>query len=311
MSAREKMTGAPGTAGEIIGGQKKSGQKKEMGVVRDPAKMQALMDRLRRKGLRIGFVPTMGFLHEGHASLIRAAREQSDIVVLSIFVNPTQFGPDEDLDKYPRDMERDEKIAMAEGVDYIYYPEPEAMYGPGYQTHLAVKDLARSHCGVSRPVHFGGVATVCTKLFNIVLPHKAFFGRKDYQQCAVIKRMVKDLNMNLEIVVIPTIRESDGVAMSSRNKYLDGDQREQALCLSGALGIAREMAGSGETDAEKIKAAMRAHIESRPDANIDYVSIADVETLEELDRIDAQAVALLAVFIGKTRLIDNEVITIT
>ena len=196
-----------------------------MAVVRDPDRLQALMNKARRKGLRIGFVPTMGFLHKGHASLIRAAREQSDIVVLSIFVNPTQFGPDEDLDKYPRDMERDEKVAMAEGVDYIYYPEPDTMYDSGYQTYVTVEKISRSHCGESRPVHFRGVATVCTKLFNIVLPHKAFFGRKDYQQCALIKRMVKDLNMNLEIVVMPTVREEDGLAKSSRNAYLEPEQR--------------------------------------------------------------------------------------
>ncbi len=285
--------------------------KKKMAVVRDPARLQALMDKMRRKGLSIGFVPTMGFLHEGHASLIRAAREQCDIVVLSIFVNPTQFGPDEDLDKYPRDMERDEKIAMSEGVDYIYYPEPDTMYEPGYQTHVAVEELAASHCGASRPVHFGGVATVCTKLFNIVLPHKAFFGRKDYQQCAVIKRMVKDLNMNLEIVVVPTTRESDGLAMSSRNKYLDAEQRRQALCLHEALQIAGDMARSGETDVKKIREAMHRHIESRPAARIDYVSVADPDTLEELEKIDNRAVALLAVFFGKTRLIDNDVITVT
>jgi len=281
-----------------------------MAVVRDPARLQALMNRARQKGLRIGFVPTMGYLHEGHASLIRAARAQSDIVVLSIFVNPTQFGANEDLDKYPRDMERDERIAMKEGVDYIYYPEPDTMYGPGYQTYVTVEEISRSHCGVSRPVHFRGVATVCTKLFNIVLPHKAFFGRKDYQQCALIKRMVEDLNMNLEIVVIPTVRENDGLAMSSRNAYLDPEERKQALCLREALDIAKKMTAAGETDAEKIVAAMSEHIESRPAARIDYVSIANTETLEELNTIADRAVALLAVYVGKTRLIDNEVLII-
>ncbi len=284
---------------------------KELIVVRDPAKLQALMDRKRQKGLRIGFVPTMGYLHDGHVSLIRAAREQSDVVVLSIFVNPTQFGPDEDLGKYPRDMEGDEKIAMAEGVDYIYYPEPETMYGAGYQTCVTVERLARSQCGVSRPVHFGGVATVCTKLFNIVLPHKAFFGQKDYQQCAVIKRMVEDLNMNLDIVVLPTFRESDGLAMSSRNAYLDADRRRQALCLHQALQLGKRMAESGETDARKIVEAMSRRIEVESGARIDYVSIADPDSLEELETINGRAVALLAVFIGKTRLIDNEILTAT
>jgi pantoate--beta-alanine ligase len=286
---------------------KKAGK---MAVVRDPARLQALMNKARRKGLRIGFVPTMGYLHKGHASLIRAARKQSDIVVLSIFVNPTQFGPDEDLDKYPRDMEHDERIAMSEGVDYIYYPEPDTMYDAGYQTYVTVEKISDSHCGESRPVHFRGVATVCTKLFNIVLPHKAFFGRKDYQQCALIKRMVKDLNMNLEIVVMPTIREKDGLAMSSRNAYLEPDHRRQATCLREALQIAGDMAKAGETDAEKIVAAMTRHIESKPAARIDYVSIADTETLEELDAITDRAVALLAVFFGQTRLIDNKVLNV-
>ena len=282
----------------------------KMAVVRDPDRLQALMNKARRKGLRIGFVPTMGYLHKGHASLIRAAREQSDIVVLSIFVNPTQFGPDEDLDKYPRDMERDERIAMAEGVDYIYYPEPDTMYDSGYQTYVTVEKISRLYCGESRPVHFRGVATVCTKLFNIVLPHKAFFGRKDYQQCALIKRMVKDLNMNLEIVVMPTVREDDGLAKSSRNAYLEPEQRKQAPCLREALLIAGDMAAAGETDAKKIVAAMSRHIESKPAARIDYVSVADTETLEELDTITGRAVALLAVFFGQTRLIDNKVLNV-
>ena len=298
------------TSGEGL----KTGVETEAGkmvIVRDPEKLQSLMDRARQKGLQIGFVPTMGYLHEGHASLIRAAREQSDIVVLSIFVNPTQFGPSEDLDKYPRDMERDEKIAMAEGVDYIYYPEADTMYDQGYQTYVTVEELARSHCGASRPVHFRGVATVCAKLFNIVLPHRAFFGRKDYQQCAVIKRMVKDLNMNLEIVVLPTVRESDGLAMSSRNAYLSAGQRKQALCLHEALELAGKMARSGETDARKIVAAMTRRIEKAPEARIDYVSVADPDSLEELDTIAESAVALLAVFAGKTRLIDNEILKVT
>lgn len=283
---------------------------RKMAILRDPKRLQALMDKMRRKGLKIGLVPTMGYLHEGHASLIRAARKQSDVVVLSIFVNPTQFGPNEDLDKYPRDMERDEEIAMAEGVDVIYYPEPDSMYGPGYQTYVTLEELPNSHCGKSRSVHFRGVATVCAKLFNIVLPHKAFFGQKDYQQCAVIKRMVDDLNMNLEIETLPTVREADGLAMSSRNAYLDPDQRKQALCLGEALNLAADMTASGITDAGKIAAAMRKHIERMPEARIDYVSVADTETLEELDTIADTAVALLAVYFGKTRLIDNRVLTV-
>jgi len=282
--------------------------KPEMKIIRNPDEMQALANRLREKGLVIGFVPTMGYLHEGHASLLRTARQQSDAVVLSIFVNPTQFAPNEDLDKYPRDMKRDEKIARQEGTDYIFYPEASTMYVPGYQTYVNVEELPRSHCGRTRPTHFRGVATVCTKLFNIVLPHRAFFGQKDYQQAAVIKRMVKDLNMNLEIMVLPTVREADGLAMSSRNVYLQPEERKQAVCLRESLEIAKDMVRKGETEAQKIVAAMRRHIESKPKARVDYVSIADTETLAELETITGEAVALVAVYFGKTRLIDNEVL---
>ena len=285
----------------------KSGQ---MTIVHDPAEMQELANRMREAGMVIGFVPTMGFLHEGHASLLHAARRQSDAVVLSIFVNPTQFGPDEDLDKYPRDMERDERIARKEGVDCVFYPEPSTMYPSGFQTYVTVEQLTRSHCAVSRPVHFRGVSTVCSKLFNIVLPHRAFFGQKDYQQAAVIRRMVEDLNMNLEIVVLPTVREADGLAMSSRNAYLGPEERKDALCLYEALQSAKQMVGAGETVAARIVAAMREHIERRPLARVDYVSIADTHTLEEVDIIEKEAVALLAAFVGKTRLIDNEILRV-
>lgn len=285
----------------------KSGQ---MTVVRDPAKMQELANSMRKTGAVIGFVPTMGFLHEGHVSLLRAARRQSDAVVLSIFVNPTQFGPDEDLERYPRDMERDERIAREEGVDYIFYPEPDTMYPSGFQTYVTVEQLTRSHCAVSRPVHFRGVSTVCAKLFNIVQPYRAFFGQKDYQQAAVIRRMVGDLNLNLEIVVLPTVREADGLAMSSRNAYLGPDERKDALCLHEALQLAKKMVRGGETGAGNIVAAMREHIERRPLARVDYVSIADTHTLEEVNTIQKEAVALLAAFVGKTRLIDNEILRV-
>ncbi len=283
---------------------------KEMKIVRDPAVMQTIANELRQSGRSIGLVPTMGYLHEGHASLIRAARTQSDAVVLSIFVNPTQFGPGEDLDKYPRDMERDEKIAHEEGVDYIFYPEPATMYPRGYETYVGVEKLTRSHCGASRPVHFRGVTTVCTKLFNIVLPHRAYFGQKDYQQCAVIRRMVKDLNMNLEIVVCPTVREPDGLAMSSRNVYLTDDERAQAVCLHESLQHAQDMARDGQEDAKAIASAMRRHIENRTAARIDYISIADCDTLKELSTIEDEAVALLAVFFSRARLIDNAILKV-
>jgi pantoate--beta-alanine ligase len=281
-----------------------------MTIVRDPAEMQELATRMREAGMVIGFVPTMGFLHEGHASLLRAARQRSDAVVLSIFVNPTQFGPDEDLDRYPRDMERDERIARKEGVDCVFYPDPGTMYPSGFQTYVTVEQLTRSHCALSRPVHFRGVSTVCSKLFNIVLPHRAFFGQKDYQQATVIRRMVEDLNMNLEIVVLPTVREADGLAMSSRNAYLGPEERKDALCLYEALQSAKKMVRAGETGARKIVAAMREHIERRPLARVDYVSIADTHTLEEVDIIEKEAVALLAAFVGKTRLIDNEILRV-
>jgi len=283
---------------------------RRMKTIHSPTEMQTLANSMREKEMRIGFVPTMGYLHEGHLSLIREARKQSDAVVLSIFVNPTQFGPDEDLDKYPRDFEGDEKLAEETGADYIFYPEPDTMYGPGYQTYVKVEELANSHCGISRPVHFRGVATVCTKLFNLVLPHRAYFGQKDYQQCAVMKRMVRDLNMNLEIVVLPTFREDDGLAMSSRNAYLGPEERKEALCLRESLDMAREMVKSGETDARAIISTMRKHIESKPSARVDYISITDTNTLEELETIKKEAVALLAVFVGKTRLIDNEILKV-
>jgi pantoate--beta-alanine ligase len=280
----------------------------KMTIVHDPAEMQAIAKQIRETNRSIGFVPTMGYLHEGHTSLIRGARRQSDVVVLSIFVNPTQFGPDEDLDKYPRDMEADEKIARDEGVDYIFYPEPATMYPSGYETYVTVEQLTRSHCGTSRPVHFRGVATVCTKLFNIVMPHRAYFGQKDYQQCAVMRRMVRDLNMDLQIVVLPTVREADGLAMSSRNAYLSPNERKQATCLYEALQLAKQMVHEGQRDAHILISAMRAHITSKPAARIDYVSIVDCDTLEELPTIENEAVALLAVFFSKARLIDNEVL---
>jgi len=283
----------------------------KLAIIRDPAEMQAVANSLRQMGRTIGFVPTMGYLHEGHASLLRGARRECDDVVLSIFVNPTQFGPNEDLEKYPRDIERDEAIARKEGTDYLFYPEARTMYPAGYQTYVAVEELTRSHCGISRPVHFRGVATICTKLFNLVLPHKAYFGQKDYQQCAVMRRMVRDLNMNLDIVVLPTVREADGLAMSSRNVYLRPDERAQALCLRQALDIAMQMVLDGERNSSNIISVMKKHIEKHPAARIDYISIADPDSLAELETIEGKAVALLAVYFGKTRLIDNEVLVVT
>jgi pantoate--beta-alanine ligase len=289
------------------GGVKQDG----MTILRDPAEMQAVANTLRKQNRSIGLVPTMGYLHEGHASLIRAARQQCNSVVLSIFVNPTQFGPGEDLEKYPRDMQRDENIAHNEGVDYIFYPEPDTMYPSGYQTYVTVERLTQSYCGASRPVHFRGVTTVCTKLFNLVLPHRAYFGQKDYQQCAVIRRMVRDLNMNLDIVVRPTVRETDGLAMSSRNAYLTADERAQAVCLHESLQLAKTMVREGTRDAQAVAAAMRAHIEQQPAARIDYIAIADCDTLEELQTVENEAVALVAVFFSRARLIDNEILKAT
>ena len=258
----------------------------------------------KKEGKTIGLVPTMGFLHEGHASLIKKCREQNDIVVVSDFVNPTQFGPTEDLEAYPRDFERDSKLCESLGTDLIFCPEPSEMYHDPH-AFVSIDTLSETLCGKTRPIHFKGVCTVVTKLFHIVAPDRAYFGQKDAQQLAVIKRMVKDLNMPLTITGCPIIREADGLAKSSRNTYLSIEEREAALVLSRSIFLGKEMVEKGERDCKKILAAMTAEIEKEPLAKIDYVKIVDLDTMQQVEKIDRGILAAIAVYIGKTRLIDN------
>lgn len=255
----------------------------------------------------VGLVPTMGFLHDGHLSLIRRARDECDYVIVSIFVNPTQFGPKEDLAKYPRDLERDFRL-IEPLTDLVWTPSAEIMYPTGYQTWVEVEAMARPLEGTMRPGHFKGVTTVVAKLFNAVQPHKAYFGQKDAQQVAVIRQMTRDLNFPIEIVVCPTTREPDGLAMSSRNVYLDAEQRQAATVLFRSLRAAKELFEAGERDAEKLREKMKEVLASEPLAEPQYVSCADYDTLEELDVIKGKTLLSMAVFIGKTRLIDNFVI---
>ena len=266
--------------------------------------VRAQVKEWKKEGQSIGFVPTMGYLHEGHMSLIDAAGE-NDKVVVSIFVNPMQFGPTEDLASYPRDLEHDAKLCEEHGVDLIFHPTPEEMYGDQFYSYVDMDVLTKELCGLSRPVHFRGVCTVVTKLFNIVTPDRAYFGQKDAQQLAVIKRMVKDLNMPLTITGCPIIREEDGLAKSSRNTYLSPEERKAALVLSRSIFLGKEMVEKGERDCKKILAAMTAEIEKEPLAKIDYVKIVDLDTMQQVEKIDRGILAAIAVYIGKTRLIDN------
>lgn len=256
----------------------------------------------------VGLVPTMGFLHEGHLSLVRRAKAECPSAVVSIFVNPTQFGPSEDLSKYPRDLDRDLRLLEEVETDLVWTPTTEVMYPPGFQTWLEVQDIARPLEGSQRPGHFRGVATVVAKLFNAVGPAKAYFGQKDAQQAAVIRQMSKDLDFPIEIVVCPTVREPDGLAMSSRNAYLDAPQRKAATVLFRALSAARAAFDKGERNAETLKRTMRELIEREPLARIQYVSCADYDTLQELEKVTAKTLLSMAVFVGKTRLIDNFVL---
>jgi len=253
----------------------------------------------------VGLVPTMGYLHQGHLALVRKARAENSTVVVSIFVNPTQFRPNEDFKTYPRDIDRDLKLLKEEKVDIVFVPSDEEMYPPAFSSWVDVGKVTVRLEGASRPEHFRGVATICTKLFNIVQPTRAYFGQKDVQQAVVIKRMAADLNMNLEIVAVPTVRESDGLAMSSRNTLLTPEGRQAATILFKALTLAKQLWQNGEKDADKIRQQMSSLIQKEPLAQIDYVSIADANALEELKVIDQAAIASLAVRIGKTRLIDN------
>ncbi|GAB1471589.1 pantoate--beta-alanine ligase [Chloroflexota bacterium] len=256
----------------------------------------------------VGLVPTMGYLHEGHLSLVAQAKAENQHVIVSIFVNPTQFGANEDLSKYPRDLERDLSLLRPFGVDVVWMPTAEMMYPPGYQTWVEVEALTKGLEGAMRPGHFRGVATVVAKLFNATQPHKAYFGQKDAQQAAVIRRMAADLNFPLEVVVCPTLREADGLAMSSRNKYLNEAERKAATVLFRALSAAKNLYEGGERDAEKLRAKMKEVLTAEPLAQMQYVSCADYDTLEELDVVTGKALISMAVFLGKTRLIDNFVL---
>lgn len=274
----------------------------EIKIATTISKMKALRRQLPEP---VGFVPTMGYLHEGHLRLVRQAKAENAAVVVSIFVNPTQFGPSEDFEKYPRDAKRDIFLLEGENVDVLFMPEVLEMYPEGYNSWVDLEGITAELEGASRPGHFRGVTTVVTKLFNITEPARAYFGQKDAQQLLVIRKMVSELNMNLQVVTVPTVREPDGLAMSSRNVYLTPDQRKQAPVLFESLKLAQSLWENGKREAREIRQQMIERIESASDARIDYVSIADIKTLQEIDRVDRPALVSMAVRLGKTRLIDN------
>ncbi|RPI11002.1 MAG: pantoate--beta-alanine ligase [Zetaproteobacteria bacterium] len=276
-----------------------------MRIVSDPARMLQLAEEARREGKSIGLVPTMGALHEGHLSLVRRCRTENELAVMTLFVNPIQFDRRDDLARYPRDPDRDTALAQTAGADLIYAPAAEAMYPPGYATYVTVEGLTDRWEGATRPGHFRGVATVCTKLFAACRPYRAYFGQKDYQQALAIRRLVADLNLGLEIVVLPTVREADGLALSSRNALLTRQERRQAPVLSQALFAAQSAVRSGERDAETLRAGIEATIRTAESAVVDYVAVCDRDTLEPLVRIGRRAVALVAARFGSVRLIDN------
>lgn len=276
-----------------------------MRVVEKVNDVRATVKEWKAKGLKVGFVPTMGYLHEGHESLIRKASEENDRVVVSIFVNPIQFGPKEDLSTYPRDLDRDSKVCERAGVDIIFHPENEEMYFEDFSTFVDMNGLTAGLCGKSRPTHFRGVCTVVTKLFNIVAPDRAYFGEKDAQQLAVIKRMVRDLNIDIEIIGCPIVREKDGLAKSSRNTYLSIEERNAATILNKALTVAKEKIQSGERNSKVIIKLIEEILNSEKLARVDYIEVVDSLSMEGVERIEKSVLVAIAVFIGKTRLIDN------
>ncbi|MGA9110544.1 MAG: pantoate--beta-alanine ligase [Smithella sp.] len=278
-----------------------------MRIINSIKQMQSFSKSLRMDGKKIAFVPTMGYFHEGHLSLMKEAKKMADCLVVSIYVNPTQFGPKEDFSKYPRDLDRDLKMAESVNVDVIFYPPDKEMYPANYQTYVDVEKVTQNLCGMSRPRHFRGVATVCNKLFNIVKPDFAIFGKKDFQQFVTIKRMVDDLNIDIQIVGSPTVRESDGLAMSSRNKYLNKDERKSALTLFKALKLAQKLYSNGEKKSSVIITEVEKLIKRASFTAIDYIKICDTRTLKDADKIKNQSVIALAVKVGNTRLIDNHV----
>lgn len=279
-----------------------------MTIVKTIEEVRAQVKAWRAEGLTVGLVPTMGYLHEGHQSLIARSVAENDRTVVSDFVNPIQFGPSEDLATYPRDIDRDAALCEKTGADLIFHPEAEEMYAPDFCTYVDMDHLTKGLCGKTRPTHFRGVCTVVSKLFHIVQPDRAYFGQKDAQQLAVIRRMVRDLNMPLDIVGCPIIREADGLAKSSRNTYLNPAERQAALCLSRGLNKGRAAVEAGETDAAKVRAMITAEIEAEPLSRIDYVEIVDWNNLEPVDSAAGSILAAVAVYIGKTRLIDNFII---
>jgi len=281
-----------------------------MKIINSTREIQKYCNFLKTEGKTIGLVPTMGAFHEGHLSLMRQARLDNDVVVTSIFVNPTQFGPNEDYEAYPRDLESDSKMASEVGVDVIFAPMVRDMYPKDYVTFVNVEDITEKMCGAKRPGHFRGVTTVVSKLFNLVRPHNAYFGQKDAQQCAVLKRMTEDLNFDIDIIIMPTVREADGLAMSSRNKYLNSEERKSALVLTKSLALARNLIENGETNASTIYQEMLSLINDEPLANVDYISIVDSDNLGAKENIKGSILIALAVYIGKTRLIDNIIIDV-
>lgn len=281
-----------------------------MKTITNPAKMTQFVKKAKAKGMKVGFVPTMGYLHEGHLALAKSAERDNDIVVMSIFVNPAQFGPGEDYADYPRDFKRDSRLAEKEGVDAIFYPAAKDMYLPGHLSYVTVEGLSDNLCGRSRPGHFRGVATVVTKLLNIVPADTAYFGQKDAQQAFIIKRMARDLNMPVKIKIAPTVREKGGLAMSSRNVYLGDAQRREAAVLFRSLSLAKRFIRRGERNSAKVIRAMRDFIVKNSSAKIDYISIVDTERLRDIKNIKGQVLIAIAVYFGKTRLIDNIIVNI-
>jgi len=281
-----------------------------MDIIENLKLMQETADSLRRVGKKIGVVPTMGYLHEGHLSLIRKARHLSDVVITTIFVNPTQFGPAEDFKSYPRSFAQDQRLAKAAGTDIIFYPTSENMYPPDYLTYVEVDKITQVLCGASRPTHFRGVTTVVTKLFNLTKPHLAIFGQKDAQQALVIRRMVRDLNMDVEIIVAPIVREADGLAMSSRNVYLTPEERRQAVVLYHSLQQAQKIIEGGEKDPQIVIDKITELIRQQPLAQIDYIALVDTEKLKPVSKIQGEILIAEAVKFGKARLIDNIILNV-
>lgn len=282
-----------------------------MKIIYRVKEMQTLSNKLRKEGKKIAFVPTLGYFHKGHLSLMKRGKKLANVLIISIFVNPIQFGAGEDFRNYPRDLKRDLSLAETVGVDMVFVPKIEDIYPSNYQTYVEVAQVTQPLCGISRPGHFRGVTTIVAKLFNIVKPDIALFGLKDYQQYTVIRRMVKDLNYDIDIIGCPTVREPDGLAMSSRNTYLTVEQRKPALCLFESLKLAEKLVKNGQRDVKAIVEKIVSYIESRPYTQIDYVKICDPETLKDLDYLNHQALLALAVKVGEARLIDNAILEVS